>query len=116
MSAGRNVGVIRYSAVKTKVRMTLLNGCVAQSQNAHETTCLRGNDLALLQVEADRGDGPGVRGDGHDLVRRNRDLGVAHAPTVVVGGSDVGNDSGRRKLESHKLKLDLTRVIHSRQT
>ncbi len=25
--------------------MTELNGCVAQSQNAHETTCLRGTTL-----------------------------------------------------------------------
>ncbi|CNL00235.1 Uncharacterised protein [Mycobacterium tuberculosis] len=41
-SGGRNEALTRYSAVKTNVRMTVLNGCVAQSHSAQEYTCFRG--------------------------------------------------------------------------
>ncbi len=45
ISGSMKVSVVRYSAVKTKVRMTELNGCVAQSHSAHDMTCLRGTTL-----------------------------------------------------------------------
>src|SRR5690606_17892733 len=35
----RNIREVRYSAIQTNVRMTVLNGCIAQSHIAHEMTC-----------------------------------------------------------------------------
>src|SRR5690606_37595103 len=40
-AGSRNIREVRYSAIQTNVRMTVLNGCIAQSHIAHDTTCLR---------------------------------------------------------------------------
>ena len=53
-SAGRNESETRYSDTQTNVRITELNGCVAQSHSAHDTTCLRGTGwVCTAPVAAD---------------------------------------------------------------
>ncbi len=74
--------------MNTNVRMTLLNGCVAQSQNAHGTTCLRGMTKALLQIQTDGGDGADVGQNRYVFVQRAVAPQVSLffiAPTVVLG-------------------------------
>jgi hypothetical protein len=62
--------------VNTKVRMTVLNGCVAQSQRAHDTTCLRGMTFPSCRSSPTAAMAPVLAMVGTDLVLAGGSSGV----------------------------------------
>ena len=74
--------MVRYRAVKMKVRMTELKGCVAQSHSAHDRNLPRRNGLHLQVEPYGQGCVAGILGHGHTVAVHRSDA----ADNVCTGG------------------------------